>query len=108
MGHIPPVFGRVGTSVDYKKITGAVFSNFNGKKDWNLYSPTGVDNEQEAVLNVGTPSWYTINMSLLYRFNEKIYVKLGVNNLFDTYYKTFASGISAPGRNMIAELKISI
>ena len=54
---------------------------------------------------LGTPAWYTLNMSAMYRFSEEFTVQLALENILDSHYKTFASGLSAPGRNFILTLR---
>ena len=52
---------------------------------------------QEA-LGHGTPSWWTLNLESHILMNANLNLQLGVSNIFDLHYKSFASGISAPGR----------
>jgi len=35
-------------------------------------------------------------------------LRLGITNIFDTHYRTFASGISAPGRSLQAGLNLKL
>jgi hemoglobin/transferrin/lactoferrin receptor protein len=71
-------------------------------------SPFGEDNEDEAIQGTGYPAWYTINLRSHYRINERFLIQLAIENLFDRFYKTFASGIGAPGRNVILTLRANI
>jgi hemoglobin/transferrin/lactoferrin receptor protein len=41
-----------------------------------------------------------------YQWNKQLIIRLGLDNIFDVHYRTFASGISAPGRNLKAGLNI--
>jgi hemoglobin/transferrin/lactoferrin receptor protein len=93
---------------------------YNGAKPIDEYDLiSGTDNEEESpfiwVENVvsglmekqyqGTPAWYTINLSAMYRFSDSLTAQVAVENMLDTHYKTFASGLSAPGRNFILTLR---
>ena len=49
----------------------------------------------------GLPSWYTLNFSMGYELSSSFGFNFGVENIMDAHYKTFSSGISAPGRNFI-------
>jgi len=117
MGHIPPVFGRFSIShhLEYKKsgnvkrgFTNEIFLHYSGRKQWSEMSPFGEDNEEEAIEGTGYPAWYTINLRSHYKINERFTVQLAIENLFDRFYKTFASGIGAPGRNFILTLRANI
>ncbi len=117
LGHIPPIFGRLSISHYFKNIkpgrTGAGFTNeiflqYSGRKYWSEMSPFGEDNEDEAIAGTGYPAWYTVNLRSHYQINERFSVQFSIENLFDRFYKTFASGIGAPGRNFILSLRATL
>ena len=58
--------------------------------------------------NSYTPSWYTLNIKATYFFNEHTSLNAGVENITDQLYRTFGSGISAPGRNFSLSLKVML
>ena len=68
------------------------------KKRLKDYSPSGEDNLQYAPAN-GMPSWETYNLKGAYKLLDNLTVFAGVENLLDTQYRSFASGINAAGRN---------
>ena len=107
LGHIPPLFGR--TSITYnKKRLGLQFSfDYSAAKNKEDFSPFGEDNDAEATPN-GYPAWYKLNASLSYELNEYFEVQLMADNILDRYYKSFASGISAAGRNFSFVLRVKI
>lgn len=107
LGHIPPVYGKASVNYASEKFQSSLYTHFNGWKRIELYSPSGVDNENEATPD-GTPAWYTLNFSNTFVFSERIKLQLAVENILDQHYKPFASGISAPGRNFIATLRALI
>lgn len=101
LAHIPPTFGmlelvrkgtlgRVSTSVRYAF-----------PKSADDYGPDATDNFQEA-LPTGTPGWATWNVEGSLRVTERLEVRVSGLNLLDLHYRTFGSGISAPGRNVRA------
>jgi hemoglobin/transferrin/lactoferrin receptor protein len=105
LGHIPPVFGLASLSHHLEKLTSELYIHYSGKKYWSDMTPYGEDNEAEAIPGEGFPAWYTVNLRSQYRINEQFSVQLAIENLFDRFYKTFASGIAAPGRNIILTLR---
>jgi hemoglobin/transferrin/lactoferrin receptor protein len=43
-----------------------------------------------------------------YQWSEKVNLKAGLENLFDIHYRTFASGVSAPGRSFRLGLQVQL
>jgi hemoglobin/transferrin/lactoferrin receptor protein len=81
-----------------------LYSLFNGNKKLSDYNITGEDNLPYATPN-GTPSWYTINMRVGANIAENVMLQLGLENILDRNYRYFASGISAPGRNLMIAVR---
>jgi hemoglobin/transferrin/lactoferrin receptor protein len=104
LDHIPPVFGRVGLRYEKAKLSAEVNTIFNGWKRIEDYNPNGEDNQQYATPE-GMPSWYTINARANYAIAKHVTAQVGVENILDKRYRSFSSGISAPGRNFILALK---
>ena len=77
---------------------------FNGWKRLKDYSPSGEDNLPFATVD-GMPSWYTVNFRASYTLNRFLRLQVGVENILDKHYRAFASGISAPGRNIYGVLR---
>jgi hemoglobin/transferrin/lactoferrin receptor protein len=63
----------------------------------HLYAPDG-----------SSPAWFTLNIKASYQVNQQVQVNLGLENILDTHYRPYSSGISAPGRNIIFALKANI
>lgn len=105
LDHIAPVFGRAGLKWMDKKWWAEAFVLFNGKKAKADYSPSGEDNAQYAP-GGESPAWTTYNLRVNYTLLKGFQLQLTAENLTDLHYRYFASGISAPGRNFIAALKI--
>ena len=104
LDHIPPVFGMTSVKLDIKKFTGEFYARYNGWKRIKDYSPGGEDNENYATAD-GMPSWVTLNLRASYQVNRYLNVQAGIENILDTHYRLFASGISAPGRNVSLTLR---
>jgi hemoglobin/transferrin/lactoferrin receptor protein len=104
MDHIPPVFGKSSLSYAEPKLGLEFYMMYNGWKRIEDYNPDGEDNAQYATPD-GMPCWITLNARAGYRFNDHLSLQLGVENLLDRNYRYFASGFSAPGRNVIISLR---
>lgn len=57
--------------------------------------------------SVYSPGWYTINLKVLYRIGKRTSLTCGLENITDRRYRTYSSGISAPGRNFICAVNYS-
>lgn len=106
MDHIPPIYGKSEVSWQKDKHALQCFVLYNGWKPIEEYSPNGSDNPQEATAD-GTPAWWTLNLNYQYNINEALLAQVGLENILDAHYKTYSSGISAPGRSLILTLQAS-
>jgi len=104
LDHIPPVYGKTALSYTHARIFVELYALYNGWKKIEDYHPAGEDNAQYATPE-GTPSWITFNLKSTIRLHPKFDLQLGVENIFDRNYRYFASGFSAPGRNLILALR---
>lgn len=98
LDHIPPLYGRVGARWHTPRANVEAFTLFNGKKPIDEYSNSGEDNPQYAPAD-GMPSWFTLNLRGGFRFTKNLALQVGVDNILDVQYRSFASGINGPGRN---------
>jgi hemoglobin/transferrin/lactoferrin receptor protein len=106
LDHIPPVFGKTSITCKYKNFNTELFTLYNGWKKIKNYNPNGEDNQQYATAD-GMPSWFTVNWRGNLNITENFMLQAGVENIFDRNYRYFASGFSAPGRNIFAALRVS-
>jgi hemoglobin/transferrin/lactoferrin receptor protein len=77
---------------------------YASQKKLDRYGPGTTDNLIEAVI-AGTPAWKTFNLRTSTKISKTVVLQIAVENILDTHYKAFASGLSAPGRNVIMSLK---
>jgi hemoglobin/transferrin/lactoferrin receptor protein len=101
--HIPPFYGRSSLNYTGGKFKISLYAKYNGLKKWSESSSL-TDNIDEGILDVGTPSWYTFNASIFTFPMKNMRIQVGVENIMDIHYKTFASGISGSGRNIMASV----
>ncbi len=104
LDHVPPVFGKTSLAYKQNRFEGEIYAMYNGWKRLADYSPSGEDNLNYATPQ-GMPAWYTLNLRTGYRLNEHLSVQLALENIMDYNYRVFASGISAPGRNLVLTLR---
>ncbi|MBI1224797.1 MAG: TonB-dependent receptor plug domain-containing protein [Bacteroidetes bacterium] len=103
LDHIPPLFGNTSLLYETTKFFAQANFLFNGMKKLADYSPSGEDNEQYATPD-GTPAWQTWNLYAGRQLTKMLRLQIGVENIADLNYRTFASGINAPGRNVVVSV----
>jgi hemoglobin/transferrin/lactoferrin receptor protein len=110
MDHIPPLFGQSSLLYHFKKFESEIYVRYSAAKTGKDYSLGTEDNEGYSADPVGgyMPSWVTFNIKTAYHITKKITINLGVENLFDTHYRMFASGISSAGRNIMGAIRIKL
>ena len=108
LAHIPPF--SLKTIVNYsnsEKSKLSLIGKYNSWKKAEDFDVFGVDNLDEATIN-GTPSWWILNLLYSHNLDDSLKISMSIENLFDAHYKTFASGISASGRNFVLNLQYNL
>ncbi|MBC7642025.1 MAG: TonB-dependent receptor [Flavobacterium sp.] len=99
LDHIPPVYGKTGIRYENKYCNLDLNMNYNGNKNVRDYAPSGEDNIEYAKAN-GNESWETYNFKAGVSVIKNTTFFTGIENILDTQYRTFSSGINAGGRNI--------
>ena len=107
LDHIPPLLGKASVESQLGPWKFEFYALYNAWKRIRDYNPFGEDNNQYAT-SQGMPSWATFNIKIGYSFLSKYSVQLGVENIMDRNYRLFASGISAPGRNVMITFRAKV
>lgn len=109
LDHIPPMFGRTAISYFTKRFSAEISSLYNGWKTIEDFNISGEDNAVYATPK-GSPAWYTLNLKVQYALGNKgkIQLQSGIDNITDTQYRVFASGMSAAGRNIWICVRVKI
>ena len=104
---ISPAFGRI--FIEYQKSNWLSYLSFEFSDNKNIeaYSIGGEDGLEETpplsenpLLYAGTPAWSELSWLAQYRWKKSTSFRITLENILDTHYRPFASGISAPGRNL--------
>ncbi len=106
LDHIPPFYGKIVIKQTCKNWNASINSLFNGWKKIKDYNPNGEDNQQYATPD-GMPSWFILNAKFELNMGKEWQTQIALENILDTNYRYFASGISAPGRNFSIALRKS-
>lgn len=109
--HVAPTFGNTHLIWKKDKWIFNAFVNYNGALNFNDLSPEVSDSPElfaiDADGNPFSPKWYTLNLSSQFKLNEHWNLTANLDNITDQRYRTYASGISAAGRNLILAAKYS-
>jgi hemoglobin/transferrin/lactoferrin receptor protein len=107
LDHIAPVFGRFGLIYKHKKWKAEFFALFNGAKRSADYNLMGEDNQRYSAdpINGFSPAWITYNLRGYYQINAYLQLQCAIENIRDQHYRTFSSGSSAAGRNLMITLR---
>lgn len=104
LDHIPPFLIRMGLNYSHGAFRSDFFVIYNGWKRLKDYNLNGEDNLQYATPE-GMPAWMTLNWRVSYKLPKNLTIEAGVDNLLDTQYRVFSSGINGPGRNIFGVLR---
>jgi hemoglobin/transferrin/lactoferrin receptor protein len=107
LDHVPPTFGKTSITGSLGKFNVELFALYNAAKDSADYNLRGEDNQQYSAdpIRGFYPAWATANFRAGYRINKYAALQIAVENIFDKYYRVFASGLGAPGRNLVLTLR---
>lgn len=103
LDHVSPLFGSTSLSWERGKWRSRAYVLYQGWKHLEDYSPSGEDNLRYAT-PMGMPSWYTLNLRGGYALHPRLSVQMALENITDNRYRTFSSGISGPGRQLVLSL----
>ncbi|HEY5534921.1 MAG TPA: TonB-dependent receptor [Ignavibacteria bacterium] len=107
LDHIPPVIGKASLILNLDKFKGDFSILYNGWKHVWDYNMLGEDNFADATPN-GMPGWYTLNLSGAYQFTPNFQLQARLDNILDKNYRSFASGMNAPGRNFVITFRTGL
>jgi len=110
--HAAPLFGSAKIVYSRNKFMASLYLLFSDSKNFNeLPLEEKAKTEIYATDKNGnpySPAWYTLNLKLNFEFFKDMKFGLGLENISDQRYKTYSSGIAAPGRNFILSISYSV
>ncbi|MDR5591478.1 TonB-dependent receptor [Christiangramia sp. SM2212] len=106
--HAAPMFGNTHLIWNKRRLKFDLFAEYNGQFDFDDLASGEQDKAYLYALdsngNPYSPSWYTLNLTGQYKLNPNWVATASVENITDQRYRTYSSGISAAGRNLIIAL----
>lgn len=109
--HVTPLFGSTHFIYKTQKLKTDFYVVYNGEINNENLAPSEQDKTYMYATdkngNPYSPSWYTLNIKASYQFNEVLQVNAGIENILNHRYRSYSSGICAPGRNFIVSMRAS-
>lgn len=107
--HAPPFYGSSSIRFEAKRIIAEASWVYNSSVEHQDMPPSEINKKEiYATDQLGrpySPGWYTLNLKGIVRLNNKIQATLGWENLTNQLYRSYSSGIVAPGSNLILSLR---
>lgn len=106
--HVAPSFGDLHLVWQNQKLKADLFLNYNGEISFNDLSLSERNKPfiyaSDSNGNPFSPSWYTLNFRTQYEILNTLKAIFSVENITDQRYRTYSSGIVAPGANLVLGL----
>jgi hemoglobin/transferrin/lactoferrin receptor protein len=106
--HVAPTFGDFHTIWRNKKLKADLFVNFNGEISYDDLSMSERTKDYIYAVDANgkpySPSWYTLNFRSQYQLSHALILSMNLENITDQRYRSYSSGIVAPGINLILGL----
>ncbi|WP_313791197.1 TonB-dependent receptor plug domain-containing protein [Lacinutrix neustonica] len=110
--HVAPNFGNTHLVWQNKCLKVDGYLNYNNTLDFNQFAPSEKEKDYLYALdqngNPYSPSWYTLNIRSQYQINKATTLTASIENITDQRYRTYSSGISSPGRNLIVSITYNL
>ncbi|HPI38097.1 MAG TPA: TonB-dependent receptor [Ignavibacteriaceae bacterium] len=109
--HAAPWYGSTRLSYEYDIYKAVFYADYNGEVSYDNLS---LSERDKPVLyakddngNPYSPAWLTLNFKFSVNPLPNLILDLGVENITDKRYRTYSSGITAPGRNFIGSVRVN-
>jgi len=103
--HASPTFGDIHLVWKNSRLKTDLFYNFNGEISNKNMAPSEIKKDyiyaSDKDGNPYAPSWHTLNLRTSYQIKHNIKATVSLENITNQRYRTYSSGIAAPGTNFI-------
>jgi len=110
--HVSPGFGDTHLIWEMNKLKLDAYVEYNSELSFSQLAPSEINKAylyaKDKNGNPYSPSWYTINFRSQYEISKYISVIATIENITNQRYRSYSSGIAAPGLNYIFTLKYSL
>jgi hemoglobin/transferrin/lactoferrin receptor protein len=102
--HVTPLFGETSISLEQPKFRSSFILRYSGGIAFEDLAPSE-QNKPQLYTADGALPWAIVNINNSYQLNDRLSINLNLENLLDTHYRPYSSGISAPGFNAVLSLR---
>ncbi|MBV6646162.1 MAG: TonB-dependent receptor [Cyclobacteriaceae bacterium] len=106
--HATPLFGQTSLAFQKKRFKSSLIFDYHFRRGRKHIPSSEIDDKPHLFTTSGSPGWYTANFRMSYTLPKYLSFEAGIENVFDKHYRTYSSGISAPGRNIYLNLRLTI
>ncbi len=103
--HVAPAFGDFHLIWKNQKLRADLFLKFNGEIDFEDLAVSERSKEYIYATNANgnpySPSWHTLNFRSQYQISNALKASLSLENITSQRYRSYSSGITAAGTNLI-------
>ena len=103
--HATPIFGRSAVTYETGNFRSEFFIDYHGSRGLEDIPDSEILDKPYLYTEAGSPAWSTLNFRFGYSPSKNLSVESGLENLLDKHYRTYSSGISAPGRNVYVTVR---
>jgi hemoglobin/transferrin/lactoferrin receptor protein len=107
--HAPPLYASLHLIYLTDKLKADLYGIYNDEIPYEYLALSERDKTYmyatDLIGNPYSPSWFTINFKAGYQLNKSFHIMAGIENILDSRYRSYSSGIVAPGRNFIIGLR---
>ena len=107
--HAPPPFGKTQLNWKGDRLSWELYAVYNGEISADDLNPTEGEKPYLYALddngNPYSPAWHTFNLRTHYKVNEDLGLTATIENFTNQRYRTYSSGIAAPGINAVFSIQ---
>ncbi len=109
--HAVPLFGITRLTWTKKRLKTEIYAHYQGRITFENMPPSEIAKPHLYAAddngNPYSPGWITLNLKTLYQANGYLQLCAGLENITNTLYRPYSSGISAPGTNLMLAVRAS-
>ena len=103
--HVTPSFGSTHLIYKRNRLKLALYADYSGGFNYEELSPDEQAKPHLYAIDENglpySPNWFTLNLMSSVQLLQFVQLNFGVENILDNRYKTYSSGLVAPGRNWL-------